>query len=372
MKYIFSSITCLFLSSICFFQQAVSSQTTQPQFSLGDFLKYESALEEKTETVFKSLSDTAIVAQLIMPAIGKFGQTDAVINSYIDKGIIGGLLMLNGSKESFTAKIAEINAKNKSLGTIPFLFSADAEPSLFNRKIIGSTPVKKANELGTFHDVTKVAEQISEELNLIGINYNFSPVVDMSSNKTVGYRGFGTNPENIVPWSNEFINVSQDSFQIIATAKHFPGHGLVSGDSHKELQVINGEMKELGIYPPLIENGVLSIMIGHIAVINNPEFDTKGLPATCSEKIVNQLLRDSLGFEGLIVTDAMNMGGVAKVVSANTMVIDAGCDILLMPLDAAKAHAEILKKYREDPEFKNKVDMAAKRILRMKICLNLI
>jgi beta-N-acetylhexosaminidase len=177
---------------------------------------------------------------------------------------------------------------------------------LVNRKIIGSAPVKKANELISIEEVNSVAATISKDLNAIGINYNFSPVVDMSANQTVGFRSFGAKPENIIPWSNAFIQETQRN-NILATAKHFPGHGLVSGDTHKELQVIDGPLKELQNYPLLIKNGVLSIMIAHIAVKNNSQFDTKGLPSTCSETIVKGLLRDSLGFKGLIVTDAMNM-----------------------------------------------------------------
>src|SRR5690606_29247693 len=120
----------------------------------------------------------------------------------------------------------------------------------------------------------------------------FAPVLDMSSNATVGYRGFGSNPENITPWSNAFIATTQ-SHNIIATAKHFPGHGLVSGDTHKALQMIDGELKEVNYYPPTIEAGVTSIMIGHLAVKNNPQFNTEGMPATTSSKIVTDLLRDS-------------------------------------------------------------------------------
>ncbi len=131
-------------------------------------------------------------------------------------------------------------------------------------------------------------------------------------------------------------------------------------------------MKELDIYPPLIENGVLSIMIAHIAVENNAIYDTKGMPATTSKVIVTDLLRKEMGFNGLIVTDAMNMGGVVRVPNAFTRAIDAGCDILLMPLDARKAHKEISSSYNSNEEFKHKVDTAAKRIIRMKICLGLI
>jgi beta-N-acetylhexosaminidase len=236
---------------------------------------------------------------------------------------------------------------------------------------MGSTPVKKANELTSIDEVKSVAETISKDLNEIGINYNFSPVVDMSPNKTVGFRSFGAVPANIIPWSDAFIQATQKN-NIIATAKHFPGHGLVSGDTHKALQMIDGEMKEIKNYPELIANGVLSIMVAHIAVENNKEYSTDGLPSTCSEKIVTKLLKDSLGFKGLVVTDAMNMGGVVNVPNASSKAVAAGCDIVLMPLDSKKSHQELLKLYRTDKNFKAKVDASAKKIIRMKIALGLL
>jgi beta-N-acetylhexosaminidase len=340
-------------------------------FSLNDFLAENKDLDAATEKVFKTLDDTAIVAQLIMPAVGRLGQTDATIQSHIKQRIIGGVLMLNGTKAEFTKWIKNYESMNDSIGNLPFLYSADAEPSLFNRKIAETPTVKKANEITSEAEVNTCADMISKELNDIGINYNFAPVVDVSTNKTVGYRGFGNNPANLIPWSNTFIQNMQ-SHGIIATAKHFPGHGLVSGDTHKSLQSIDGELKEIGNYPELIKNGVMSVMVAHIAVQNNPKYDTKGMPATTSETIVTKLLRDEYGFKGLIVTDAMNMGGVASIPQCEAKAVSAGCDIVLMPIDAKKAHRDILDKYRKDPEFKKKVDASAKRVIRMKIAMGLL
>jgi beta-N-acetylhexosaminidase len=338
---------------------------------MSDYLTDNKDLEKEVERIFKEMDDTARVAQLIMPAVGRLGKTKEQIDSYIKERLIGGVLMLNGTKDEFTTWIKDFENSNKKVGNLPFLYSADAEPSLVNRKITGSTQVKKANEVTNLTEVTTVAQTISTDLNAIGINYNFAPVVDMSANKTVGYRGFGAIAENLIPWSNEFIQVTQKN-NIIATAKHFPGHGLVSGDTHHSLQSIDGEMKEVKNYPELIKNGVLSIMVAHIAVVNNPKFDTEGLPSTCSEKIVTNLLRDSLKFKGLIVTDAMNMGGVASVPQASFKAINAGCDILLMPLDVKKSHDELLAAYRKDKNFKRKADASVKRIIRMKIAMGLI
>lgn len=343
----------------------------QKNFKLADYLTNNPFLQSKVDSIYNLLDDTERVAQLLMPAIGKYGQTEEVIYSLIKSRKIGGVLLLNGTKDQMSSWITTMNSLNKSVKGLPYLYSADAEPTLFNRKITGSTPVKKANEIQSIDEVRTVAKTISEDLNEIGINYNFAPVLDVSSNATVGYRGFGANPANIVPWSNAFIAETQKN-GIIATAKHFPGHGLVTGDTHKALQVINGELLEVPNYPKPIEEGVLSVMIGHLAVENNAMYSTDGLPSTLSSKIVQDLLRDSLNFKGLIVTDAMNMGGVAKVPNANALSIAAGCDIVLMPLDAEKAHKEILDLYLKDEAFKRKVELAAKRVIRAKMCLGLI
>ena len=343
----------------------------QTQFELQDFLKESKDLDAAVEKVFASLDDTAIVAQLIMPAVGRLGQEKTTIDQHIKNRIIGGVLMLNGTKDGFKSWITDFEAQNKKYGNLPFLYSADAEPSLVNRKIMGSTPVKKANEMQSIEEVRNCAQIISKDLNEIGINYNFSPVVDMFPNATVGFRSFGAVPANIIPWSGAFIDETQKQ-GIIATAKHFPGHGLVSGDTHKALQMIDGELKEIQNYPPLIAQGVLSIMVAHIAVQNNAKYQTNGLPATCSKTIVTDLLKNEMGFKGLIVTDAMNMGGVVAVPECAYKAVAAGCDIVLMPVDAKKAHSEILQHYRRDPAFKAQVDAAAKKVIRMKIAMGLL
>lgn len=339
-------------------------------FVLNDFFSENNLLNDCVDSIFNKLNPHDRVAQLIMPAIGEHGQTEATIDQLVKDGKIGGVLMLNGTKSQFTTWISKYNKWNDSLHHLPFLYSADAEPSLVNRKIINSTPVKKANKLQSKKEVIEVANTISKDLNEIGINYNFAPVVDMSPNKTVGWRSFGHEPDSVIPWSIAFIEETQ-KHQIIATAKHFPGHGFVVGDTHKKLVYIDGEMKELVNYPDLIQDRIMSIMIAHIAVRNNPKYNTSGLPATTSREIVTDLLKDSLNFKGLIVTDAMNMGGVSSIEDANKMAIKAGCDILLMPLDANKAHKDLLELYEESDEAKTEIDNSVKKIIRAKLCLGL-
>lgn len=340
-------------------------------YSLDDYLSDNIELDKTVDSIFESLNAHDRVSQLIMPAVGRLGSPEDTIKTLVAQKKIGGVLLLNGTTEQFKNWTSTYNQMNTDLNALPFLYSADAEPSLVNRKMIGSRKVPKANQITSHDQLVETATIISEDLNEAGVNYNFAPVVDVAKNKTVGYRGFGSNPENIIPYSEEFIRTSQEH-NIIATAKHFPGHGLISGDTHNSLQVINGELKELKNYPPLIESGVLSVMVAHIAIKNNNSWNTNGLPSTLSETVVTELLRDSLGFEGLIVTDALNMGGVIRFEDVSVKAIEAGCDILLMPVSASKSHAAILKKYNEQQVFKEKVNTSCKRVIRMKLCLGLI
>jgi beta-N-acetylhexosaminidase len=348
-----------------------NGKTGENAFVLSDFLSENSSLDASVDRVFSSLDEKQIVAQLLMSAVGRAGLERATIERYVREGLIGNLLMLNGTKAEFTEMISSFNQITKSKGYLPFLYSADAEPSLVNRKITGSKTVKKAVEINSLEEVIGTAQSISQDLNDIGINYNFAPVVDVAGNATVGYRGFGSKKEELISWSDAFIQETQ-KHNIVATAKHFPGHGLVTGDTHTALQTIDGELKEIVNYPTLIKNGVLSVMIGHLAVKNNKKYNTNGLPATCSKTIVTDLLVNEMKFKGLIVTDAMNMGGVLKVPNSTVRSIQAGCHIILMPVDVVKAHSEVLTKYKADPAFKATVDAAAKKVIRMKLCLGLL
>ena len=159
------------------------------------------------------------------------------------------------------------------------IFSADAEPTLVNRKIKGTREVPKTNTIKHLDSVNYFTKIIAEDLNQIGINQNFAPVIDASPNKVVSNRSFGLDMDTVINFSKAFISVTQNH-QVAATAKHFPGHGFVVGDTHKKLVYIDGEMKEVKNYVPMIEHGVTSIMVAHLAIKNNPDFETHDMPST--------------------------------------------------------------------------------------------
>mgnify|MGYP000029377950 CR=1 FL=1 len=193
----------------------------------------------------------------------------------------------------------------------------------------------------------------------------------MSPNEAISYRAFGNDPDTAQVWSRVFIEETQRQ-GIVATAKHFPGHGYVVGDTHKKLVYIEGEMKEVDNYKPLIEAGVLSIMVAHIAIKNNEKYQTNDLPSSVSRTIVTDLLKDQMNFKGLVVTDAMNMGGVASIPNCELKAAQAGCDLILMPINEEKALFDILGSTQSDEAFKKQVYASVRKIIRLKICLGLI
>jgi len=342
------------------------------QNKLEMFFSSDVQLESKVDSIFWQLSNTEKVAQMIMPAVGKHGKPVSEVIDLIKQRKVGGILLLNGTKAEFSQLVIKLDSIGKLYGNLPFLYSADAEPSLIRYKIKGCAKVPKANEHQSEIEVINTANSISSDLVDIGINYNFAPVVDQGNmNAAITNRSFGSNVDSISLWSNAFIQASQ-KMGVIATAKHFPGHGLVHGDTHEKLVYIDGILQEAVNYKSLISAGVLSIMVGHIAVKNNPKYGTSGLPATCSKKIVTNLLKEELKFKGLIVTDAMNMGGVRNVTDCGIKAVDAGCDILLMPVDENKEIQNLLRKYEISESFQRRVDEAVKKIIRVKVCLGIL
>jgi beta-N-acetylhexosaminidase len=342
------------------------------QHELEMFFSSNQQLESKVDSIYWQLSNKEKVAQMIMPAVGKHGKPVSEVIDLIKQRKVGGILLLNGAKAEFSQLVATLDSIGELYGNLPFLYSADAEPSLIRYKIKGCASVPKANEHQSEIEVIKTAKSISSDLVDIGINYNFAPVVDQGNmNAAITNRSFGSNVDSISLWSNAFIQVSQQ-MGVIATAKHFPGHGLVHGDTHEKLVYIDGLLQEVVNYESLISGGVLSIMVGHIAVKNNPKYGTDGLPATCSKKIVTNLLKEELKFKGLIVTDAMNMGGVRNVTDCGMRAVDAGCDILLMPIDENKEIQTILAKYESSESFQCRVEESVKKIIRVKICLGIL
>lgn len=257
--------------------------------------------------------------------------------------------------------------------SIPMIYSMDAEPSLFNGRISDTAPLINTSAIGTSEECDSIVSIIDTKLQEIGIHHNYAPVCDLStSNAAITNRSFGRNEAHVINMSRAFIESTQHD-NIVACAKHFPGHGLVTGDTHKQSVYIDGELKELPVYQPLIDAGVLSIMIAHITIENNATYGTNGLPSSCSRTIVTDLLREELGFEGLIISDALNiMKAVTVLDKAPLLASKAGCDFILMPQVEALTMQWVMEEMALDETYNRQVEESVKRILRLKLCLGLL
>ncbi|HUC94069.1 MAG TPA: glycoside hydrolase family 3 N-terminal domain-containing protein [Paenibacillus sp.] len=217
----------------------------------------------------------------------------------------------------------------------------------------------------------------AEESLIMGVNFNYSPVVDVNNNPdnpVIGTHSFGDTADVVSRMGTAVIRGYQEH-GMIATAKHFPGHGDTNVDSHLALPVLPFDRErletfELAPFRRAIEAGVDAIMVGHIAV---PALDPSMLPATLSRPMVTGLLREQMGYEGLIVTDGMSMQGVASLYTqscACVMALQAGADILLVdPRDTAEARemvAAVLRAVRNGELTEARLDESLRRIRRAK------
>ncbi|WP_219006333.1 glycoside hydrolase family 3 N-terminal domain-containing protein [Aquimarina litoralis] len=360
----------LFLFSFLLHTQ-VSAQSTR--FSLQDFYSYDSELEYKVDSIYRSLSERQQVAQMIISSAGELGKPMATVKKLTESNSIGGVVFLKGSKKTHTESINslnEISSKNKSL---PLLFSMDAEPSLFASRIKGAKDVGKTIDIKTEAQSDAVVNTINTELRAIGVHHNYAPVLDISAkNEAIKSRSYGSNKDSVISLANQFIKCTQEG-GIIATAKHFPGHGLVKGDTHKQSVYIDGPLQEVANYKKIIEDGVLSIMIAHITIQNNEKYGTNGLPSSCSRKIITGLLKEEMGFKGIIISDALNiMKAVTILDNAPLLASKAGCDLILMPQNENATINAIIAEMKKDPNYKKQVVQSVKKILRLKICAGVI
>ncbi|MGC8898307.1 MAG: glycoside hydrolase family 3 N-terminal domain-containing protein [Bacteroidota bacterium] len=342
-------------------------------------------LDESDPWVLSTLHQLSLeekVAQMVMPATnGVFmnEQSDSyqrLVHLVRDRHV-GGIIFFQG--EVF--ETAMLINKLQSLARVPLLISADFEwgPGM---RIHRSTTFPPAMAIAATRNpiyAYKVGEATAQEGRALGIHQNYAPVVDINSNPEnpiINIRAFSDNKEIVSRFAKAFIEGTQKG-GMLATAKHFPGHGATSIDSHAELPVLHLnrrelESVELAPFRSAIRSGVLSIMVGHLAL---PSIDTvAGLPSTLSKNVITGLLRDEMGFKGLIVTDAMSMGGVTKMYStaeAAVKAVQAGVDMVLLSPEDDRAIDAIIAAVRLGMIPETRIDESVKRILAAKKWLGL-
>lgn len=253
-------------------------------------------------------------------------------------------------------RLKELIVRFQNCATTPLLMSIDAEWGLAMR--VEKTPqYPYAITLGALpesekHLVYEVGKQIGLDLKSAGIHYNLAPLADINNNPNnpvIGYRSFGQNKEKVALFALEYLRGMND-VGILGCLKHFPGHGNTNVDSHLGLPVLEENLEQLlenELYPFIkgIEKNVDSIMIGHLAV---PALNSgKNTSATLSKSVIENLLRKQLGYDGLVISDALNMHSVSKLYDKKGQLeweaFNAGNDVLCFAENVAEGIQEILK-----------------------------
>lgn len=298
------------------------------------------------------------------------------IDQLIKKNHVGGLIFFKSNPN----KIVDLVNRYQNISEIPLINSIDGEWGVAMR--IDSTPVFPwAMTLGAVQDdnlIYEMGKEIAYQCKTLGLHMNFAPVVDVNNNPNnpiIGRRSFGENPILVSQKTISYMKGMQDN-NILACAKHFPGHGDTNVDSHNKMPILShnqARIDSIELYPfnDMIYNGMSSIMVGHISL---PKIDSLNLPATLSSFMIKELLQEKLNFKGLIVTDALNMGGVKLGFEKGEVELNAylaGNDILLYPENVPEGIEMIKNAFLEGLITEDDINNRCKKILLAKKWLGL-
>lgn len=311
------------------------------------------------------------VGQCFMPSI--YARDDTLtlrrLSSYICDLHVGGVLLLKGDLVS-AARMAGLGHGARH----PLFMAMDAEWGLGMR--LTDAPdfprngriSRKAGEELLFD----YGAEVARECNLVGIDMVMGPVIDVSENPegVIGSRSFGGDPVRVADLGVAYAR-GLESGGVMSVAKHFPGHGSPAGDSHMDMQVIHRSLHQLDsvdLYPfrSYVDAGLSGVMVGHLAV---PAIDPVSLPASFSPVVIGDLLRDELGFRGLVFTDAINMGGAQGYGASEA--IKAGADIVVAPENTENDIREVIEAVRYGRISEELINDRCRRILFNKMRLGL-
>ena len=333
------------------------------------------------DSVFQTMTEDQKIGQLFMiRAHSNLGPDHiAYVKRQITDYYVGGLCFFQGTPERQIELLNEYQALSAQL---PMMVAVDAEWGLGMRLKQAAISFPRQLMLGAIQNnrlIYQMGEEIARQLKLTGTYINFAPVADINNNAdnpVIHTRSFGENRYNVTVKSYMYMLGMQDN-QVLACAKHFPGHGDTDVDSHKDLPVINhsrSRLDSIELYPfrALIQHGIGSIMVAHMDV---PELvESAGIPTSLSPNTITNTLRNEMAFDGLVFTDALDMKGVTKNFDPGRVEVEAlkaGVDVLLIPTDI-NASIKAIKTALSTGELTwDRIDYSVKKILKNKYDLGL-
>ncbi len=320
-----------------------------------------------------------------LAAMQEITQLTPELKSKINADNFGGIILFAQNLRNRQQLTDLIHDIQNCSSTPPFI-CIDEEGGRVSRlehcKALGLTQLPSAAEIGSKSSKSyayQVGKTLAEQVKSFGFNVDFAPVLDINTNPdnpVIGARAFADNPQLVTEMGLEVIRGLQEN-GVMACAKHFPGHGDTSTDTHLELAYINHDITRLNNeefvpFKAAIDSGVMSIMLAHIVA---PKITGNNLPATMSQKFATAILRNELNFKGLIITDALMMKAITNNYTSGEACIkalNAGVDILLMPDNIAQAVDAVYKEAQQNEHFRNLIEKAVTRIILAKMRLNIL
>jgi beta-N-acetylhexosaminidase len=346
-----------------------------------------------TDSVLTSLTLREKAAQIVWPwVLGDYVPGDSPqwrrLTQYIQQEKVGGFIISVGSPTEIAAKLNAFQSMSK----LPLLFGADFEAGAGFRArggyfvpnaidLGGAIVMPPEMAVGATGDTTLAYEQgrlTAQEGRALGIHFAYAPVLDVNNNPdnpVINTRSYGEDPQLVARMGVAFIHGLQDH-GMIATGKHFPGHGDTGTNSHLALPVVTASRSrldtvELVPFRAAINGGVGAIMSFHGVM---PALDSSNVPGTLSPKVLTRLLRGEMGFKGIIISDAMDMRGVLDqfgAAEATKRGIAAGIDVLIQPSDVAETIEAVVAGVREGRYTEARLDSSVRRVLETKRRLGL-
>lgn len=332
------------------------------------------------DSLYESLSTEEKLGQLFMIRVhsNRGPEHEAAVTEQVKNYHVGGLTFFQGTADGH-ARLINLYQQQTS---VPLMVSIDGEWGLGMRLPETTISFPKQLQLGAIQDnnlLYKMGREVARHCRRLGIHVNFAPVVDVNNNPenpVINMRSFGEDRYNVAAKGFAYMDGLQDG-QVMACAKHFPGHGDTDKDSHLELPLISHNLNRLDSieffpFKMLIENGLQSVMVAHLSI---PALDSaKNIPTTVSHRTVTGLLRKEMNFNGLVITDALEMKGLSDYYGpgeAAAAALIAGNDILLLPDDIPAALKAIKLAIEKGDLSWDAIQDKVKRILKAKYRLGL-
>ena len=362
-------------------------ETTQEEDETESELSEEQKTEELIEEYLSNMPLEDKVSQLFfvqpeaLTGVDTAVQASDMTKEALQEYAVGGIVMFSKNiqdRDQICAMLANLQAYSK----YPLFLGVDEEGGSLVARVANSGTISvptfpnmmEIGNTGNPEEAYEVGRTIGTYLKDLGFNLDFAPIADVlvnPENQVIGERAFGSDAELVAKMVKRVVEGLQEQ-EVSAVLKHFPGHGGTEADSHEGTAILNRTLEELRSEEFLpfqsgIEAGADMIMVGHISV---PEVTGDDTPATLSETVITDLLRNELGFDGIIITDSMSMGAIVDHYGpgeAAVQVIRAGGDMILMPQDFVEARQAVLEAVYQQEITEERINESLRRIYRIKL-----